>query len=62
LKPIETKVRDLFREPLSSKELQRWAAVLDPLRAGGAVGDARRVRRVDNRQCRAIRRSLATRI
>ena len=38
LKPIETKVRDLFREPLSVKELQPFeAAVFDPPRAGGAT-------------------------
>jgi 23S rRNA (uracil1939-C5)-methyltransferase len=35
LKPIETKVRDLFREPLSPKELEAFdAVVLDPPRAG----------------------------
>lgn len=35
LKPIETKLRDLFREPLSAKELETFgAAVLDPPRAG----------------------------
>ncbi len=38
LKPIETKVRDLFREPLSVKELQPFdAAVFDPPRAGAAM-------------------------
>ena len=38
LKPIETKVRDLFREPLSVKELQPFeAAVFDPPRAGAAT-------------------------
>lgn len=37
LKPIETKVRDLFREPLSTKELERIdGVVLDPPRAGAA--------------------------
>jgi 23S rRNA (uracil1939-C5)-methyltransferase len=37
LKPIETKVRDLFREPLSVKELERFdAVVFDPPRAGAA--------------------------
>ena len=35
LKPIETKVRDLFREPLSAKELEGCdAVVFDPPRAG----------------------------
>lgn len=35
LKPIETKLRDLFREPLSVKELEGFdALVLDPPRAG----------------------------
>lgn len=35
LKPIETRVRDLFREPLSRKELEGCdVAVLDPPRAG----------------------------
>jgi 23S rRNA (uracil1939-C5)-methyltransferase len=38
LKPIETKLRDLFREPLSVKELQAFdAAVFDPPRAGAAT-------------------------
>jgi len=38
LKPIETKVRDLFREPLSARELQGFeAAVFDPPRAGAAT-------------------------
>jgi len=38
LKPIETKVRDLFREPLSAKELESFdAVVLDPPRAGAAA-------------------------
>jgi 23S rRNA (uracil1939-C5)-methyltransferase len=38
LKPIETKVRDLFREPLSAKELDSFdAVVLDPPRAGAAA-------------------------
>jgi 23S rRNA (uracil1939-C5)-methyltransferase len=37
LKPIEAKVRDLFREPLSVKELERFdAVVFDPPRAGAA--------------------------
>jgi 23S rRNA (uracil1939-C5)-methyltransferase len=37
LKPIEAKVRDLFREPLSVKELERCdAVVFDPPRAGAA--------------------------
>lgn len=38
LKPIETKLRDLFREPLSARELQGFdAAVFDPPRAGAAT-------------------------
>jgi 23S rRNA (uracil1939-C5)-methyltransferase len=38
LKPIETKVRDLFREPLSARELTGFeAAVFDPPRAGAAT-------------------------
>ncbi|MTD95917.1 class I SAM-dependent RNA methyltransferase [Hyphomicrobium sp. xq] len=38
LKPIEVKVRDLFREPLSARELQGFdAAVFDPPRAGAAT-------------------------
>ncbi len=38
LKPIETKVRDLFREPLGGRELAGFdAAVFDPPRAGAAT-------------------------
>ena len=38
LKPIDAKVRDLFREPLSPRELQGFeAAVFDPPRAGAAT-------------------------
>lgn len=38
LKPIEAKVRDLFREPLSVKELEPFSAVVfDPPRAGSAA-------------------------
>ena len=38
LKPIEAKVRDLFREPLSARELQGFQfAVFDPPRAGAAM-------------------------
>ncbi|HEX9881810.1 MAG TPA: class I SAM-dependent RNA methyltransferase [Hyphomicrobium sp.] len=38
LKPIEAKVRDLFREPLSAKELERFdAVVFDPPRAGAGA-------------------------
>lgn len=38
LKPIEAKVRDLFREPWSVRELQGFeAAVFDPPRAGAAT-------------------------
>lgn len=37
LKPIEARVRDLFREPLSPKELESFdAVILDPPRAGAA--------------------------
>ncbi len=43
LKPIETKVRDLFREPLSSLELKGFdAVVFDPPRAG-AMAQARQL-------------------
>ena len=35
LKPIETRARDLFREPMARKELEGFdMAVLDPPRAG----------------------------
>jgi 23S rRNA (uracil1939-C5)-methyltransferase len=45
LKPIETKVRDLFRMPLSPKELDGLdAVVLDPARAG-AEAQARQLAR-----------------
>jgi 23S rRNA (uracil1939-C5)-methyltransferase len=38
LKPIRTSVRDLFRSPLSAKELQTYdAVVFDPPRAGAAA-------------------------
>jgi 23S rRNA (uracil1939-C5)-methyltransferase len=38
LKPIETKVRDLFQTPLSAKELEGSdAVVFDPPRAGAAA-------------------------
>lgn len=38
LKPIEAKLRDLFREPLSARELLGFdAAVFDPPRAGAAT-------------------------
>ena len=41
LKPVETKVRDLFREPLSPKELEPFdAVVFDPPRAGAAAQSA----------------------
>jgi 23S rRNA (uracil1939-C5)-methyltransferase len=37
-RPIETRVRDLFREPLSRKELEPFdVAVFDPPRAGAAA-------------------------
>jgi 23S rRNA (uracil1939-C5)-methyltransferase len=45
LKPIDTKVRDLFRMPLSPKELKGFdAVVLDPARAG-AEAQARQLAR-----------------
>ena len=45
LKPIEAKVRDLFRMPLSAKELEGFdAVVLDPARAG-AEAQARQLAR-----------------
>src|SRR5262245_11029614 len=45
LKPIEARVRDLFREPLSAKELEPFDAVLfDPPRAG-ATGQAQQLAR-----------------
>ena len=45
LKPIETKVRDLFRIPLSPKELEGFdAVVLDPARSG-AEAQARQLAR-----------------
>ena len=38
LKPIDTKLRDLFREPLAGKELEGFEAVVfDPPRAGAAA-------------------------
>jgi 23S rRNA (uracil1939-C5)-methyltransferase len=38
IKPIETKLRDLFREPLSARELMGFdAVVFDPPRAGAAA-------------------------
>ena len=38
LKPIDTKLRDLFREPLAGKELKGFEAVVfDPPRAGAAA-------------------------
>lgn len=38
LKPVTARVRDLFREPLSARELSGFdAAVFDPPRAGGAA-------------------------
>jgi len=41
LKPIETRVRDLFREPLARKELEPFdAVVLDPPRAGAKAQSA----------------------
>ena len=45
LKPIEAKVRDLFREPLTARELEPFdAVVLDPPRAG-AQAQARELAR-----------------
>lgn len=47
LKPIETKVRDLFREPLSPRELKDFDAVIfDPPRAG-ARAQAERLAKSD---------------
>jgi SAM-dependent methyltransferase len=38
LKPVETRVRDLFREPLSPKELEAFdTVVFDPPRAGASA-------------------------
>jgi len=45
LKPINARTRDLFREPLSPKELEGFdAVVLDPPRAGAAEQSARLAR------------------
>jgi 23S rRNA (uracil1939-C5)-methyltransferase len=45
LKPVEAKVRDLFREPLTARELQPFdAAIFDPPRAG-AQAQARELAR-----------------
>ncbi len=45
LKPIEARLRDLFREPLSPKELESYdCVVFDPPRAG-AAGQAERLAR-----------------
>ncbi|MDX2308131.1 MAG: class I SAM-dependent RNA methyltransferase [Hyphomicrobium sp.] len=45
LKPVEARVRDLFREPLSPKELEAFdAVVLDPPRAGAAAQTERLAR------------------
>ena len=67
LKPIETKSRDLFREPLSGKELESFdAVVFDPPRAGAAAQASRsrrlRFRRLSpspaiRRRSRAMRAS-----
>jgi 23S rRNA (uracil1939-C5)-methyltransferase len=47
LKPIETRVRDLFREPLSARELKEFdAAIFDPPRAG-AKAQAERLAQSD---------------
>jgi len=47
LKPIETRVRDLFREPLSARELKDFdAVVFDPPRAG-AKAQAERLAQSD---------------
>jgi 23S rRNA (uracil1939-C5)-methyltransferase len=45
LKPIEARFRDLFREPLSPKELEAFdAVILDPPRAGAAEQSERLAR------------------
>ncbi|MCU0954023.1 MAG: methyltransferase [Hyphomicrobium sp.] len=45
LKPIDARVRDLFREPLSPKELEAFdAVILDPPRAGAAEQSERLAR------------------
>jgi 23S rRNA (uracil1939-C5)-methyltransferase len=45
LKPVETRSRDLFREPLSAKELEPFdAIVFDPPRAGAAAQTERLAR------------------
>lgn len=45
LKPIDSKVRDLFREPLSPRELEPFeAVVLDPPRAGAQAQSERLAR------------------
>lgn len=45
LKPVEVRVRDLFREPLSPKELEGFdMVVLDPPRAGAAAQTERLAR------------------
>ena len=54
LKPIEAKARDLFRDPLSAKELERFeAVVLDPPRAG-ARGQAEQLARSNVRTVAAV--------
>ena len=51
LKPVEARVRDLFREPLSPRELAPFdAVVLDPPRAGAKA------------QCEALAKSKVPRI
>jgi 23S rRNA (uracil1939-C5)-methyltransferase len=51
LKPVEARVRDLFREPLSARELAPFdAVVLDPPRAGAKA------------QCEALAKSQVPRI
>jgi len=54
LKPVAAEVRDLFREPLTAKELSPYAAVVfDPPRAG-AEAQARQIARSDVRDVIAV--------
>ena len=54
LKPVEAEVRDLFREPLTAKELSAYGAVVfDPPRAG-AEAQARQIARSEVRDVAAV--------